>query len=167
MNDLYLLIKSLNHSEKRYFTLSASAMVASKQNNYLKLFQVMDGLKTYDEEALLKKYHNQPFTKNFGLRCERRSDTGVWSAKPRRPCGPAGWALHPDQPIRRHRRRKACRSRSLRFGWWLDQPVGAFRSPVRRAMGREGLQQAPRSRLFLTWHRTQPARGRAMAGNRG
>jgi hypothetical protein len=65
MNELFLLIKSLKHTEKRYFSLSASAMVASKKSNYLKLFEVLDAQKEYDEALILKKYRNQPFTKNF------------------------------------------------------------------------------------------------------
>ena len=65
MNDLFLLIKSMKQGEKRYFTLSASAMVASKKNNYLKLFEVLDSLKTYDEDFILKKYRKQPFIKNY------------------------------------------------------------------------------------------------------
>ncbi len=65
MNELFLLIKSLKHSEKRYFTLSASAMVASKKNNYLKLFEVIDAQKLYDEEAIIKKYQRESFTKNY------------------------------------------------------------------------------------------------------
>ncbi len=65
MNALFLLIKSLKHTEKRYFTLSASSMVASKKNNYLKLFEVLNDQTEYDEEFILKKYRAQPFVKNF------------------------------------------------------------------------------------------------------
>jgi hypothetical protein len=65
MNALFLLVKSLKHTEKRYFTLSASAMVLSKKNNYLKLFEVLNEQTEYDEAFILKKYRNQPFVKNF------------------------------------------------------------------------------------------------------
>jgi hypothetical protein len=65
MNELFLLIKSLKHTEKRYFTLSASAMVASKKSNYLKLFEVLDAQKEYDEASIIKKYQREPFAKNF------------------------------------------------------------------------------------------------------
>ncbi len=65
MNELFLLIKSLKHAEKRYFTLSASAMVASKKSNYLKLFEVLNEQTAYDEAFILKKYRAQPFVKNF------------------------------------------------------------------------------------------------------
>lgn len=65
MNALFLLIKSLKHTEKRYFTLSASSMVASKKNNYLKLFEVINEQTVYDEDFILKKYRTQPFVKNY------------------------------------------------------------------------------------------------------
>jgi hypothetical protein len=65
MNALFLLIKSLKHTEKRYFTLSASSMVASKKNNYLKLFEVLNEQTVYDEDYILKKYRTQPFVKNY------------------------------------------------------------------------------------------------------
>jgi hypothetical protein len=65
MNELFLLIKSLKHSEKRYFTLSATTMVASKKNNYYKLFEVLDALKEYDEESILLKYRKEAFVKNY------------------------------------------------------------------------------------------------------
>jgi hypothetical protein len=65
MSALFLLIKSLKNTEKRYFTLSASSMVLSKKNNYLKLFEVLNEQVEYDEEFILKKYRNQPFVKNF------------------------------------------------------------------------------------------------------
>lgn len=65
MNGLFLLIKSLKHSEKRYFTLSASSMVPSKKKNYLKLFEVLDAQKNYDEETILKKYRKESFVKNY------------------------------------------------------------------------------------------------------
>jgi hypothetical protein len=65
MNELFLLIKSLKHSEKRYFTLSASTMVASKKSNYYKLFEVLDALKEYDEESILLKHRKEAFVKNY------------------------------------------------------------------------------------------------------
>ncbi len=65
MNALFLLIKSLKHTEKRYFTLSASSMVSSKKNNYLKLFEVLNEQAVYDEDFILKKYRTQPFVKNY------------------------------------------------------------------------------------------------------
>lgn len=65
MNELYLLIRSLKNSEKRYFTLSCHTMVASKKSNYARLFEVLDGLTAYDEKAILLKYRKEPFAKNY------------------------------------------------------------------------------------------------------
>ncbi len=65
MNELFLLIKSLKSSEKRYFTLSASAMQPGKKNNYLQLFEAIEEQKDYNEYLLIKKYRNKSFTKNL------------------------------------------------------------------------------------------------------
>ncbi len=54
-DELYLLIKSLTSSEKRYFKVYANRHVLGNKNNYEKLFDVIDGWpdnKDYDEEEL-------------------------------------------------------------------------------------------------------------------
>jgi len=61
--ELFELIKSLTKSEKRYFRIKASAQKGSK--NYMKLFDVIDSLSTYDEELIRKKYRKEKFVKNF------------------------------------------------------------------------------------------------------
>lgn len=65
--DLFALIKSLKPTEKRYFTLSAGMMTPSKKNNYLRLFEVLDAMETYDENLLKTKYRKEAFAKNLAV----------------------------------------------------------------------------------------------------
>ena len=62
--DLFALIKSLKPTEKRYFTLSAGLMTPAKKNNYLRLFEVLDAMDSYDESLLKTKYRKEAFAKN-------------------------------------------------------------------------------------------------------
>lgn len=66
MGDLYLLVKSMSKSEKRYFKLYSSSF--SKEGaDYLRLFDLIDGAKNYDEDKLKKKLQikNFSFTKRY------------------------------------------------------------------------------------------------------
>lgn len=65
--DLFALIKSLKPTEKRYFTLTAGMMTPSKKNNYLRLFEALDAMDTYDEQLLKTKYRKEPFVKNLAV----------------------------------------------------------------------------------------------------
>ncbi len=65
MKDLFLLIKSLKPTEKRYFTLSSNIMTPSKKSNYLRLFNDIDALDEYNEEEFLKKNRKEGYVKNF------------------------------------------------------------------------------------------------------
>ncbi len=56
---LHSLIKSLNPSEKRYFHGFAQRHVIGEENQYLTLFQAIDRLTEWDEEALREKLGNQ------------------------------------------------------------------------------------------------------------
>lgn len=60
-DDLFTLIKKLSQSEKRHFKIYASRHVIGEENNYVKLFDVIDAQKEYDEEKILKteKYIRQ------------------------------------------------------------------------------------------------------------
>ena len=68
-NELFLLVKSLSKSEKRYFKLFASIQEGNK--NYLKLFGLLENMKSYDEDTVKKKFKNEifirqlTFTKNY------------------------------------------------------------------------------------------------------
>ena len=65
-NDLFLFIKSLSKSEKRYFKLFASLQKSARSvdgggKNYLKLFKSIDRQKEYDEDIIRKEFKNEKF----------------------------------------------------------------------------------------------------------
>ena len=62
---LYELIHSLSKSEKRYFKVFTS--VHKESNNYIKLFDAIQAQKDYNEEALLKKFKNEDFVRQFSV----------------------------------------------------------------------------------------------------
>jgi hypothetical protein len=62
---LYDLIKSLTGNEKRFFKIYASRHVTSGKNNYVKLFEAMDKLTTYDDKKLKSKIKNASSSKHF------------------------------------------------------------------------------------------------------
>ena len=67
MNSLFSLIHSLSPSEKRYFKLFTQRQVQHKNTNYAKLFDAINEQEIYDEDALLKKFKKETFTKQFGV----------------------------------------------------------------------------------------------------
>ncbi|HYG17222.1 MAG TPA: hypothetical protein VEC12_15805, partial [Bacteroidia bacterium] len=66
-DSLFVLVKSLGSSEKRYFRL----MCSSEKANYLQLFEAVDNQDEYDEQALKQKFKGRKFisqlhvTKNY------------------------------------------------------------------------------------------------------
>ena len=48
--DLFDLIHSMSRNEKRYFTVEAKKS-GSKSSNYLRLFNALNAMEEYDEEA--------------------------------------------------------------------------------------------------------------------
>lgn len=52
---LFELIKNLSSAEKRSFKLFANRLEANQEAKFIQLFDVMEKLETYDEEALLEK----------------------------------------------------------------------------------------------------------------
>lgn len=60
-DELFVLVKSLSRSEKRYFKLFCKQDGA----NYIQLFDAIDGQETYDETAIKKKFKNQTFIKQL------------------------------------------------------------------------------------------------------
>jgi tetratricopeptide (TPR) repeat protein len=62
-NDLFILIKSLSKSEKRFFKLHSSFQKGDKYA--LKLFDAIDKQEVYDEEEILLKFKKDAFTKQF------------------------------------------------------------------------------------------------------
>ena len=62
-NELFMLIKSLNKSEKRFFKLSSTIQAGDK--NYLRIFDFVDKQEEYDEEALKVAFQNETFIKHL------------------------------------------------------------------------------------------------------
>lgn len=62
---LYDLIKSLTGNEKRFFKIYASRHVTSGKNNYVKLFEAIDKLTTYDDKKLKSKIKDASSSKHF------------------------------------------------------------------------------------------------------
>jgi len=62
---LHDLIRSLGKNEKRFFKIYASRHAIQGKNNYVKLFEVLDSMKTYNEAKLLRKIRHKPFAKHF------------------------------------------------------------------------------------------------------
>lgn len=61
---LFELIKSLTKGEKRQFKLHAAG---AAKKSYVVLFDVLEKMKTYDEEKLKKKHRTAPFAKNLAV----------------------------------------------------------------------------------------------------
>jgi hypothetical protein len=86
-DDLFTLIKSLSQSEKRYFKVYASRHVIGESNNYVKLFDALEGQKTYDEDRIKEKFKNEKFirqlavTKNYLYRLILKSVSGFENEK--------------------------------------------------------------------------------------
>ncbi len=71
---LFKLIKSLNKSEKRYFSLYASRHTLGEKNNYAILFDAISKQSEYDEAALLKQFKKEAFTNKFSITKARLYD---------------------------------------------------------------------------------------------
>lgn len=65
--DLFDLIKSLGKSEKRYFKVFSSRHTIGKENNYIQLFDFIDRMNQYDEEAIFKKFKGEAFLNKFSI----------------------------------------------------------------------------------------------------
>lgn len=57
--NLFLLVKSLTKSEKRYFRIYAA--MSGRDANYLQLFDAIEGQKEYDEDKIRKKFKGKKF----------------------------------------------------------------------------------------------------------
>jgi len=65
--DLHHLIKSLSSSEKGYIKKHSSVHVIGDQNKYIKIFDVIDKQKEYDEKEILKHFADDPILNNFAV----------------------------------------------------------------------------------------------------
>ncbi len=63
--DLFHLIKSLSGSERRHFALYTSHHVIGEQNEYMKLFYIIEKQEKYDEVEIKRKHKGEPFVKRF------------------------------------------------------------------------------------------------------
>lgn len=64
-DELFLLIKSMSKSEKRYFKIYSARHTSGEKNNYLRLFEYLDRLEKYDELKIKNEFKTEKFTKNF------------------------------------------------------------------------------------------------------
>lgn len=64
---LFELIKSLSKSEKRYFTLYSLRHVIGNENKYMQLFEAIENQKEYNENALIKKFKDEKFSRRLGV----------------------------------------------------------------------------------------------------
>lgn len=74
-DQLHKLIHSLNKQEKRHFKIFAGRHTIGEQNNYVVLFDAVERMKEYDEEALLKKFSKELFINNFSITKGRLYET--------------------------------------------------------------------------------------------
>ncbi len=61
--ELFIMIKTLTKSEKRFFKLSSSIQTGEK--NYLKLFEYIEKQEVYDENALKEHFKDETFIKHL------------------------------------------------------------------------------------------------------
>lgn len=66
-NHLFDLIKSLNKSEKRYFKLFSSRHTIGEENGYLKLFDFIDRMDTYQEDLIFMHFKGQALLNKFSI----------------------------------------------------------------------------------------------------
>ena len=71
---LFELIKSLSKSEKRYFKLISSRHTIGEVNNYIVLFDYIDKLDSYDEEALFEHFKGESFLNRYSITKKRLYD---------------------------------------------------------------------------------------------
>jgi hypothetical protein len=62
---LFQLIKSLTKEEKRHFKLYVNKYSSARENNYLKLFNVIDKQDVYDETSIKKQFAGETFIKQL------------------------------------------------------------------------------------------------------
>lgn len=61
--ELFALIKSMSKSEKRFFKLNSA--IQSGEKNYLKIFDFIEKLESYDEEQLKHHFKDETFVKHL------------------------------------------------------------------------------------------------------
>jgi hypothetical protein len=64
-DELFLLIKALSKSEKKFFTQYVNIYEKGSSPIYLRLFDFLNEETTYDEEKIFKKFRHKNFRKNY------------------------------------------------------------------------------------------------------
>jgi tetratricopeptide (TPR) repeat protein len=72
---IFTLIKSLTRHEKRYFKVFANRHILEEEDNsYIKLYDIIDALDVYDEEAMIRDHAHETFMKRFAVSKSRLYD---------------------------------------------------------------------------------------------
>jgi hypothetical protein len=74
-DQLHRLIHSLTKQEKRHFKIFAGRHTIGEQNNYVLIFDAIEKMSEYDEEALLKKFKGESLLNNFSISKSRLYET--------------------------------------------------------------------------------------------
>ena len=64
---LHRLISSMTKSEKRHFKIYSNRHVKGNENNYVRLFDLVEKQKKYDEEKIKKALHGSTFVKRLDV----------------------------------------------------------------------------------------------------
>ena len=64
---LFELIKSLNKSEKRYFKLFSSRHTIGEENGYIRLFDFIDRMDSYQEDLIFMHFKGQALLNKFSI----------------------------------------------------------------------------------------------------
>ncbi|MFK7946765.1 MAG: hypothetical protein AB8G11_04180 [Saprospiraceae bacterium] len=64
-NDIFNLIQSMTKAEKRYFSQTATLHKVAHQNNYYKLFKVIENQSTYNEDLVKSEMKRQGISQHF------------------------------------------------------------------------------------------------------
>lgn len=64
-DDLFLLIKALTKSEKKFFTQYVNIYEKNSSPTYLKLFEFLNEQEEYDEQKIFRKFRDPQFRKTF------------------------------------------------------------------------------------------------------
>jgi len=71
---LFELIQSMTKSEKRYFKLVSSRHSIGGENNYIRIFDALDKMKSYEEESVFKIFKGEAFLNRFSITKKRLYD---------------------------------------------------------------------------------------------
>lgn len=71
---LFELIKSMSKSEKRYFKLVSSRHSIGGENNYIRIFDAMEKMNSYNEEKVFEKFEGEAFLNRFSITKKRLYD---------------------------------------------------------------------------------------------